>query len=166
MNLLSILKNNEKVRKIFGKREIIIIEKQIRGVKLTQSEKNRLSRDIRKKFEVIKELNKFENEFDLKKGTYNKKIINELLETIKETEFFPRIKRIILFGSSVENELTLMSDIDVAVDFEKISKKEAFNFCLKIRGIFSSKVDLQVYNVLPDKIKKQIDKNGKLLYKK
>ena len=53
MSLLKFLKENENVRKVFGKRELKIIEKQLLGVNLTQSEKNRLSRDIRKKFEFV-----------------------------------------------------------------------------------------------------------------
>ena len=53
--LLNFLKSNENARKIFGERELKIIEKQLLGVNLTQSEKNRLSRDIRLKFNFIKE---------------------------------------------------------------------------------------------------------------
>jgi hypothetical protein len=56
MGLLELLKKSENARKIFGKRELKIIEKQMLGVNLTQSEKNRLSRDIRKKLEFIKEI--------------------------------------------------------------------------------------------------------------
>jgi len=166
MSLLSELKNNENARKIFGKREIVIIEKQIRGVNLTQSEKNRLSRDIRKKFEAIKELSKFEKELELKKGSENKKIIEDVIKLIKETEVFHRIKRIILFGSAAENELTLMSDLDIAVDFDKIDNKEALKFCIKVGSNFSDRIDIQVYNVLPDKIKKQIDEKGRTLYER
>ncbi len=50
MGMLQFLKKNENTRKIFGVRELKIIEKQLLGINLTQSEKNRLSRDIRKKF--------------------------------------------------------------------------------------------------------------------
>ena len=56
MSLLNFLKNNEDIRKLFGKRELIIIEKQLNGINLTQSEKNRLSRDIRRKLGVVKSL--------------------------------------------------------------------------------------------------------------
>ena len=56
MNFKNLLKNSKNVRKIFGKKEIEIILKQLEGITLTQSEKNRLSRDIRPKLKVIKEL--------------------------------------------------------------------------------------------------------------
>ena len=56
MELLDSLKADKDSRKIFGSKELKIIEKQLMGIKLTQSEKNRLSRDIRKKLRFIKEI--------------------------------------------------------------------------------------------------------------
>ena len=50
MSLLKTLKEEKNARKIFGKKEIEIIEKQLNGIKLSPSEQTRLSRDIRKKF--------------------------------------------------------------------------------------------------------------------
>lgn len=166
MNLLKFIEENQNLRKIFGKRELKIIEKQLKGVSLTQSEKNRLSRDIRKKFKTIRELIPYENEFDLKKGAENKKQINEIKEVILNSEYSKRIKRIFLFGSAVENQLTLLSDIDIAVEFDKIDNKEALKFRLKIAGNVSERVDIQVYNTLPKKIKKEIDTKGKVIYKR
>jgi predicted nucleotidyltransferase len=71
-----------------------------------------------------------------------------------------------LFGSAIENELNYRSDIDIAVIFSEITKEEAEEFRIKTMGRLSSKIDIQVYNTLPDKIKKQIDKNARTLYKK
>ena len=79
MNLLSFLKSSKDARKIFGKAELKIVEKQMLGINLTQSEKNRLSRDMRRKFEFIKEAGRFTEEFGLKKGA----IIRELVEEAK-----------------------------------------------------------------------------------
>jgi predicted nucleotidyltransferase len=166
MTLLNILKTGENARKIFGRRELKIIEKQLLGISLTQSEKNRLSRDIRKKLEFIKELSRFSDEFNLKKASEIDRIVKEAKEEIIEDSLFRRIKRIILFGSAVENKLTFKSDIDIAVEFDKINVKEATLFRKRLLGKFHSRVDIQVYNVLPQKIKKQIDLNNKILYKK
>ncbi len=163
MGLIEFLqRNQEKARKIFGKRELKIIEKQILGLSLKQSEKNRLSRDIRKKLEFIKEITKYESEFGLKHGARVKEIIERAKEDILKSKYFPRIKRIILFGSSVENQRTFRSDVDIAVEFDKIDEKEAFEFRIKIGG--SDMLDIQVYNVLPDKLKKEIDEKGRVLY--
>ncbi len=164
MSLLNIINKNENLRRIFGKRELVIMQKQLLGVPLKESERTRLSRDIRKKLEVIKELSKFSLEFNLKKGAEIKRIIEEVKEIIFQNKLFSRIKKIILFGSAVENKLTLNSDIDIAVEFNKITKEEATNFRREVMGKLNEKVDIQVYNVLQNKIKKEISGKGKVLY--
>ncbi|MDP2750320.1 MAG: nucleotidyltransferase domain-containing protein [Nanoarchaeota archaeon] len=164
MGLLKFLKENENVRKLFGKRELKIIEKQLLGINLTQSEKNRLSRDIRKKLDVIKEASKFEKEFELKKGAEIKKKINEAKEIILADVLHSHIKTIKLFGSAVENKLTFRSDIDLAIIFDEISLKEATNFRKRILGRTSEKIDVQVYNILDKKIKKEVDEKGRSIY--
>ena len=164
MELITFLKNNPNSRKIFGERELKIIEKQIHGVNLTQSEKNRLSRDIRKKLEFIKELAKFSDEFELKKASSSKKLIQEVKEEILNNSLKNKIKKIIVFGSFVEKKLNLNSDLDIAVEFDEIKDKEAFNFRKIVLGNISDKIDLQVFNILPEKIKKEIREKGKIIY--
>jgi len=93
MNLLQFLKENEEARRVFGKRELKIIEKQLQGISLTQSEKNRLSRDIRKKFKFIKDVARFENEFELKKAQIVKDLINEAKEEILHHSLKNKIKK-------------------------------------------------------------------------
>jgi len=166
VDIITFLKENPNSRKIFGKGELKIIEKQLQGVNLTQSEKNRLSRDIRKKLEIIKQLNKFEDEFYLKKGSIIKRIIQDTIEEILNDKLRKEIKEIWLFGSVVENKLTFRSDIDIGVIFKKkLSKKEAFKFRIRIAGRVSDKVDIQVFEFLPEKIQKSILKNHKVIYK-
>ena len=166
MTLLDTVKKNPEIRKIFGKRELVIIQKQLLGMRLTQSERNRLSRDIRKKLEAIKELAQSTDEFDLKHGSEVKKRVQEIKEVILENKYFPKIKRIVLFGSSADNTRTFRSDIDVAVEFDSIDLREATLFRLDILKDVGEKVDIQVYNVLPDKIKKEIDSKGRTLYER
>ena len=125
MSLLQLLKEDKDARKIFGKRELTIIEKQLYGLTLTQSEKNRLSRDIRKKLRFIQKLSRFEEEFFVKKGAIIKKIIDETKEMILEQPFKGNIEKIILYGSVVENKLTFRSDIDLVIKFKKINSQEA-----------------------------------------
>lgn len=166
MNFIKFLKKDKDARKIFGKGELKIIEKQLLGIALSQSEKNRLSRDIRKKLDFIKKAVRFEKEFELKKGSVVKELIEQAKETILKSPYFPKIKKIILFGSTVENERTFRSDIDVAVEFDKIEKLDAGRFRIYILGRVDDKIDVQVYNALPDKIKKEIDLKGRLLYER
>lgn len=166
MGLIEFLKSDQNARKIFGKRELKIIEKQTYGLTLTQSEKNRLSRDIRKKFDFIKRVNRFEDDFELKKGTKIKEIINNAKEFILQSKYFSRIKRIVLFGSHAERLVHFGSDIDIAAEFDAISEREATEFRIFVSGRINEKVDIQVYNVLPEKIKKEIDSKGKVLYER
>ena len=164
-SLLSFIKENKELRAIFGVRELKIIEKQLLGINLTQSEKNRLSRDIRKKLKVIKEISKYEEEFELKKASEIQRIVKDVKEDIVASEYFPKIKKIYLFGSSVKNERTFRSDIDIAVEFiNDISLKEATEFRIKFSG--RDDVDVQVFNRLPEKIQKSILNNHKLIYLK
>jgi len=165
MSLLKTLRDPE-VRKLFGKREIEIIEKQILGINLKPSEKTRLSRDIKKKLLAVKKLSENISEFELKKGRYIKENIEEAKEVILESKHHSIIKKIILFGSTAENSRTFRSDIDIAVEFDKIDSKEALEFRLKASGKLNEIVDIQVYNVLPEKIKREIDRKGKVIWKR
>lgn len=164
MSLLRIIKENKEMRSIFGKQELLMIEKQLLGVQLTPSEKTRLSRDIRKKFKAIKALSQFVEEFNLKQGSEIQEIIEDTKKLILDTEYFSKIKRIVVFGSTVDRTRTLLSDIDIAVEFNEIEKRAAVKFRLEIMRKSHSKIDIQVYNFLPEKIKKQIDENGKTIY--
>ena len=166
MSLIKILKGNPEARKIFGEKEIKIIEKQLWGMALTQSEKNRLSRDIRKKFSFIKEVAKVEGEFTLKHGKRVNEIIDESKEIILNHHFFGKIKQILLFGSIINKEHNLSSDIDIAIEFKKITKEDASKFIKEMIGKLPSEVDIKVYNILPLKIRKSIDKEKKVIYER
>ena len=163
--LKEFLKSNINARKIFGKKEIDIILKQLDGVTLTQSEKNRLSRDIRPKFEFIKEASKFEDEFELKKDADNLRLVDKAVQLILHDELKDRVKAVLLFGSRAGGVVTKRSDIDICVVFDKISGEEAGKFRIHILGHFPLKMDIQVFNVLPQKIKRDIARNHKVLYK-
>ena len=164
MSLLSILKSSKNARKVFGKRELKIVEKQLLGVNLTQSEKNRLSRDIRPKLEFAKEITGFSDEFGLKKGNEIKRMIDEAKSTILKDPLFQSINQVTVFGSAADNALSLGSDIDISVKFNKIDLKEATLFRKRISGRINPKIDIQVYNTLPEKIKTEINKKGRIIY--
>ena len=164
--LKEFLKTSKNARRIFGKKELEIIFKQLEGLPLKQSEKNRLSRDIKPKLEFIKEIAQFKDEFKLEKNQNNKRLIEKALETILNDEFGNNIKAILLFGSFADNSFTPNSDIDICVVFKKdLSLKEATEFRIRVSGNLPKKVDVQVFNILPQKIKKSIARNHKVLYK-
>lgn len=166
MGLRSVLESAPEIRKIFGRRELAIIDKQMRGVRLTQSEKNRLSRDIRRKFAAIAALAPHSAEFRLKPGSEAKRELEDAKEAILESSLSREIRRIIAYGSFVEGTLSLSSDIDVAVEFEKISPREATRFRREVSAKVSEKIDVQVYNMLPEKVRKEIRAKGRILYER
>lgn len=166
--VIKMLKNlikNKEARKIFGRKEIEIILKQLDGIALTQSEKNRLSRDIRPKLKFIKEISEFEDEFELKKNSNNLKLIDKAVEVILNDVLKEKVRAILLFGSHAKGIITRRSDIDIGVVFDDISLEQATKFRIKVAGELPDKVDIQVFNILPQKIKRDIARNHKLLYK-
>ncbi len=165
MTILRFLLENADARKVFGKRELKIIEKQLWGVSLTQSEKNRLSRDIRKKLEFIRKAARFEEEFRLKKGSEVEQRIDDAVNILLHDPLSKKIKEIILYGSVAENKATLESDIDLAVHIDNTNLKEATLLRKRVLGKLDKKVDVQVYNYLPEKIKEEIKLKGRVLYK-
>ena len=55
--------------------------------------------------------------------------------------------------------------IDIAVVFNKISTEEALAFKKRIMAELNDKIDLQIFNLLPLKIKKNIAKKHRILYR-
>src|SRR3989344_552325 len=98
MSLLELVRKNKEMRRIFGEKELKIIEKQLMGVNLSPSERTRISRDIRPKFKIISEMSNFKKEFELKKAQEIKFIIEQAKESILEKNISKNIKRIVLFG--------------------------------------------------------------------
>src|SRR3989344_141858 len=164
--LSEFLRQNKNARKIFGRKEIEIILKQLDGLPLSQSEKNRLSRDIRPKLEFMQEISEFNKEFKLKKDQDAKKIIDRAVKIILQDKLKDKIEAILLFGSRVNGIVTPRSDIDICVVFDEIEKEDADRFRIRILGNFSEKADIQVFNTLPQKIKRSIAGLHKILYKK
>ncbi len=166
MNLKDYLQTSKNARKIFGKKEVEIILKQLSGMPLTQSEKNRISRDIKPKLEMIREMAAFTNEFELKKNQDNKRIISGAIDVLLNDVLSSNIKAILLFGSYADNSYNKRSDIDICVVFRHDPTiRAATAFRIRIAGQVSGKVDIHVFNILPQKIKKEIARNHRVLYK-
>jgi predicted nucleotidyltransferase len=164
MGILELIKNKQEMRRLFGEKELKIIEKQLLGVSLTPSEKTRLSRDIRPKFEIILELSNFSKEFELKKAQEIKYLIEEAKEIILSDKESFEIKKIYVFGSFIKNKLRLNSDIDIVVELDKTSITNASKFKMKTQGLLNKKIQLTIFNLLPDKIKSEVLNKGKIIY--
>lgn len=166
MNLIDLIKQDPDVRRLFGRKELSIIEKQLMSVQLKPSERTRLSRDIRKKFEAVSKLARFQDDFRLKKGGQIKKMVDDAREVILKSRWFPRIRRIILYGSVVKGDASLHSDIDIAIDLMSADQADATLLRKELSGRIDERIDVQVLNVLPEKIKKAAILHHKVVYER
>ncbi|MEK6935716.1 MAG: hypothetical protein AABW67_02930 [Nanoarchaeota archaeon] len=98
---------------ILTKKEKKIIEKRLSNKKLSQVERNRLSRSIRPK---LREISLIDSNNILQKIDYNpkiisieNKIINIITSNIKETN------SIILYGSAIQTNYHEYNDIDIMI---------------------------------------------------
>lgn len=158
---------SEEARSIFGKKEQEIIKKQLNGEKLSQAQRNVLSRSIRKKLEFISKISDFKDEFELKNNSDNIKKIEKTVNIILSDELEKNVRAILLFGSFADKTNIWRSDIDICVVLNKeISVRDATLFRLRVLREISEKIDFQVFNILPLKIKKSIALNHKVLFKK
>jgi uncharacterized protein len=139
--------------------------KQIEGRDLKQSERNRLSRDIRPKLDVVRKLSEFKDEFALERNQENKRVIENAIGVVLSDELGEDVKAMLLFGSFVDGSFTARSDIDICVVFDrKLSLKEATEFRVRVSGELPDKVDIQVFGVLPQKVKRSVARNHKVLF--
>lgn len=165
MALLQYIKSEQEIRRLFGKRELEIMQRQLRGELLSQSESNRLSRDIKPKLACIEKLSHFKEEFALAKNQENKRLIQKAVDVILQDKEKGNIKAILLFGSFADGSHIYRSDIDICVVFKKaLSFNEATTFRIRISGQLSDKFDIQVFNTLPLKIQRAIARNHKVLF--
>ena len=166
MSLNVFLQNTPDAQRVFGKKELAIVSKQLSGQSLTQSERNRLSRDIKPKFVFIREASQFADEFDLRKDQDSKSLIAKAVTAILHDELKNEIKAILLFGSHVDGTVTHRSDIDICVVFRKhLSLREVTTFRIRVSGNLPDNLDVQVFHALPQKIKRAIAIHHKVLYK-
>jgi len=135
---------------VLTKKEIEVIDKRLRGKKLSQQDSNYLSRFVRPK---LKEISEIDARLLLDKLGYNqkarsieKKIKKIILESIKEVE------AIVLYGSAIQNNYKDYNDIDVLVVvkekfwrklYEKIDKIVEIKKIAKKSGIV---LDLEIYD--------------------
>jgi predicted nucleotidyltransferase len=163
MTLKNLLNQNEYGAKLFGEKGVKIILKQLQGIAMSQPEKNRLS-EIRKKLRFIAELSKYSDEFDLKKNSENLSIIKKSVALLLEER--DDILAILLYGSHVDKSAIPRSDLDIVVILKKdIPMQEATKLRIKLLGELPEKVDLQIFNLLPQKIKRDIARSHRILYK-
>lgn len=135
---------------ILTKREIEVINKKLKGKKLSQQDSNYLSKFVRPK---LKEIQGIDAKFLLDKLEYNQKIASiekrikkVILGSIKEGE------AIVLYGSVVQNNYKDYNDIDILVvtkvkSYEKLGQK--YRKIKEVKNILQKEginADIQIYD--------------------
>ena len=89
-------------------------------------------------------------------------IIEKFLEGIKKAKYFSKIEFIVLFGSYLSKCHFDDSDIDICIYIQD-NKKNLVKIRLDLLEKFDSKLDLQIFNLLPIYVQIEVLK-GKFLY--
>ena len=141
---------NKRKNIILTEKEMEVIDKKLRGKKLTQQDSNRLSRQVRPKLKEISEINK---KGILEKIEYNQKarrIEKNIIEVI--TRHVGKVSAIIVYGSAIQNNYNNYNDIDILIATEtkiypeardKYNKIEELKEKLKGKGI---NADIEIYD--------------------
>jgi len=87
----------------------------------------------------------------------------KILDKVKGIPSFNELVFIYLFGSSCYGKFTEKSDRDLCFYYQIKDKKRLFSLQLKLSSIFPENYDIQMFQLLPLYIKKEVFK-GDLLY--
>ncbi|MEK6854986.1 MAG: nucleotidyltransferase domain-containing protein [Nanoarchaeota archaeon] len=150
---------------ILTKREKQIIEKKLKGEKISRLDSNILTRSIRPKLRAISEINAKsilqKLEYSRKSGT-EKQIKKLILENLKDTE------AIVLYGSAIQTNYQSYNDLDILVITKKKTwnktweKHEKINKLLKLAEKLNLNLDLQIIDKAS--FYKQYAHNPSLIY--
>lgn len=159
-----IKEHKQELLNLFSKKELEIILKHVKGVALSQADLNRLSREIRPKFSIIEKMSLIATPFfKLKKGCETEIKLKEFIDMIKLSKYKDKIKKITLFGSYLEKNNNLNSDIDLALSLPKSNEDEINKILLWVNSEKEEGIDINIYEYLPINIQKEVD-NGRILY--
>ena len=95
----------------------------------------------------------------------SKDLKTELLDILRKIEHFDKLKFIYLYGSRSKRKHSKRSDIDICLYYDLKNEKQLFKLLFKIRGLLPDKFDVQMFQLLPLFVKKEIF-GGKLIFSK
>lgn len=92
-------------------------------------------------------------------------IDKQVIEKLKELPHFNMLKFIYLFGSAVKGKQNKRSDIDICLYYDIKDKEKLHKLLFKISGSFPDRFDIQIFNLLPLYVQKDVFR-GKLIFSK
>lgn len=95
----------------------------------------------------------------------NKLKINQVEKCIEAVKNYPKIKRLIIFGSSVTDKCDEESDLDICFDVTGSTKGvEMYHLLKDIGKACDYNYDYLTYSKTNGRIKKEIDEKGVVVY--
>ncbi len=90
---------------------------------------------------------------------------DKVVETVKDMDGFDDVQFIILYGSQSESRATEDSDVDICIGYDG-NRDEASRYRFKvISKLFDDRYDVQIFQLLPLYVKKEVLK-GEVLYRR
>ena len=89
--------------------------------------------------------------------------VDKILDRLRDCPHFDELRFVYLYGSYVSGETTERSDIDLGLYYEIDDKKELYRTFFRISGSFPDRYDVQMFQLLPLYVQKEVFK-GELLY--
>ena len=89
--------------------------------------------------------------------------LDNILDKIDLLPHINKLTFLYLFGSSCSGKATKTSDIDLCFYYDIKDKKKLYKLMFKITALFPDKYDIQMFQLLPLYIRKEVFK-GELLY--
>ncbi len=89
--------------------------------------------------------------------------MEEMIRRLKDCLNFDKLKFVYLYGSCATGEMTERSDIDVCLYYDIEDVRELHRTLLGISGSFPDRYDIQMFQLLPLYVKKEVFK-GELIY--
>ncbi len=130
---------------VLTEKERKIIEKKLSNKRLSQSERNRLSRAIRPK---LREISRIDSKNILEKMNYDPKVVsieNKIINIIKNK--IKEVDSIILYGSAVQTNYHSYNDIDIMI----VTKSKIYSSEIeKYKGIKNIKKMLEEGSIIAD----------------
>lgn len=88
---------------------------------------------------------------------------DEIIDRLRSCPHFDELRFAYLYGSYAKGETNERSDIDLCLYYDLDDKKELYDTLFKISGSFPDEYDIQMFQLLPLYVRKEVF-NGELLY--
>lgn len=88
---------------------------------------------------------------------------DDVIDRLQRCPHFDELRFVYLYGSKAKGDSTERSDIDLCLYYDLDDKEELYDTLFKIKGSFPDRYDIQMFQLLPLYVKKEVFE-GDLIY--